>query len=107
MVEDVLTIVRRTEDEAEGIIDSAKAEASSILNKADSDGHKMVLDLEAEGKARAKELIGVATGEGEKNAKGIISVEEKKAAKLEAAAEKKLDSGVKLIVDSVLKIGGV
>ncbi len=107
MVEDVLTLVRRTEDEAEGIIDKAKAEASSILNKADSDGHQTILDLEAEGKALAEKLVDAATGKGAKDAKGIVSVEEKKAAKLEKMAEKKLDSGVKLIVESVLKVGGV
>jgi vacuolar-type H+-ATPase subunit H len=106
MVEDVLTIVRKTEDEAEDIINKAKAKAGKILDKADADARKTVLDLESKGKSISEEIIGKAKLEGEKESKEIVAIEKRKAAKLESASEKKLDVGVKLIVDSVLNVGG-
>ena len=105
MVEDVLTIVRRTEDEAEGIISKAKAKAGRILDKADADARQTVLDLESEGKSLSEKIVKKAQVEGVKESKEIVAVEKKKASKLESTSEKKLNAGVKLIVDSVLNVG--
>jgi V/A-type H+-transporting ATPase subunit G/H len=106
MVEDVLTIVRKTEDEAENIISKAKAEAGRILDKADARARQNILDLESKGKSLSEEIIGKAKVEGEKESKEIVAVEKKKATKLETSSVKKLEAGVALIVDSVLNVGG-
>jgi vacuolar-type H+-ATPase subunit H len=106
MVEDVLTVVRKTEDEAEEIINKAKEEASQRLDKSDREARRMILDLEAAGKKEADEILKRAQIEGEKESRGIVDEELKKAEKLEKDSQKNIARGVKLIIDSVLKVGG-
>ena len=106
MVEDVLTVIRRTEDEAEEMIRKAKEKASDILDKADNEARRIAFELETEGKTESEKMINKAKAEGEKQGEGIIDAERKKASKLEKDSEKNLEKGITLIVDSVLSIGG-
>lgn len=106
MVEDVLTVVRDTENEAEGIIKKAKDRVADILGRGESDARGIAEGLEKEGKTQAEGIIKKARVEGEKEAAEIIEAERKKAEKLEKASQKNLEKGVKLIVDSVLSLGG-
>jgi vacuolar-type H+-ATPase subunit H len=106
MVEDVLAVVRKTEDEAEKIINSAKTKGAKILDKADEDSRRIILELEKKGKTQSEKTIEKARVEGGKEGKEIIEAEEKKAAKLESASEKNLEKGVSILVDSVIRVGG-
>jgi vacuolar-type H+-ATPase subunit H len=106
MVEDVLTIVRKTEDEAEQIISRAREEAKKKLNKSSEEARKKQIQLEGEGKQKSEEIIKKARITGGKEGAKIIEAEQTLAEKLERESKGQLKKGVKLIVDSVLNIGG-
>ncbi len=104
MVEDVLKLVRKAEEDAEKLIVDAKNKTADILSNADKDAKKIIEDLEDEGRKEAQIIIEKVKKEGESEAKKIIDTEEKKASKLEKESRKNLGDGVKIIVDSVLNL---
>lgn len=104
MVEDVLKLVRKAEEDAEKLIVDAKNKTSDILREAEKDAKKIIEDLEAEGNKEAQIIVDKVKKEGESEAKKIIDAEEKKAAKLEKESRKNLGDSVKIIIDSVLNL---
>ncbi len=106
MVEDVLALVREKEEEAEKMISNSRGEAAKVHDRAELEAQEITKKLQEEGRKLAGEIVENARKEGEKEAAGIIQAEKKKADKLEAASRKNLEAGIKLIVDSIMNLGG-
>ncbi|NOX97773.1 MAG: hypothetical protein GXO98_06935 [Nitrospirae bacterium] len=98
----IIDEIRKTEEESEQIIRTARKEVTRIVEKAKSKGNVLLAEAEREAKKEAASLREKAVAEAEAEAELIWKKENGEAEKLNGTAGKNLDEAVLFIVKKII-----